>query len=109
MYLRINHKKAKICKPIIRNISPRARLTKEAEYPDQKPWMPFSDRIVDAMSETDSSVDFAPVRADIIAAVCFLVTILAIGVVKNLEQAPASAPTPNSSSTGRYFDFPPFL
>jgi hypothetical protein len=42
-------------------------------------------------------------------AVCFLVTMLDIGVVKNLEQAPASAPTANSSRAGRVADLKPFF
>ena len=35
--------------------------------------------------------------------VCFLVTRLLIGVVKNLENTPANAPTSNSSTTPKVF------
>jgi len=78
-------------------------MINDAEYPDQNPWIPFSDLIAEAMSETDGSADLVLARAETIAAVCFLVTMLAMGVVKNFEQAPASAPTPSSSSIGRAF------
>ena len=62
--------------------------------------MPFSDRMSEAMSVTDGSLEKEPERADNIDAVFFLVTILEIGVVKNLEHAPANAPTLSSSRTG---------
>ena len=72
----------------------------EAEYPDQKPCIPFSSRIEVAISETEGSASLDPERAETIEAICFLVTIFAIGVVKPFEQAPANAPTANSSKTG---------
>jgi hypothetical protein len=74
--------------------------TKEAEYPDQKPWSPFSERIWLTMSLTLGSALGEEERAEIMLAVCLRVTMLEIGVVKNLEQAPASTPTDNSSNTG---------
>jgi hypothetical protein len=61
------------------------------------------------MSETDGSAAVDPDRAEIIEAVCFLVTIFEIGVVKNFEHAPASAPTLSSSRTGKLVAFPPFF
>ena len=48
-------------------------------------------------------------RAEIIDEVCFRVTMLEMGVVKNLEHAPASAPTASSSSTGRVVVLVPFF
>lgn len=41
------------------------------------------------------------VRAEIMDEVCFRVTMLDIGVVKNFEHAPARAPTANSSNNGK--------
>lgn len=83
--------------------------TKEAEYPDQKPSRPFSLRIWAAIVETlGDGEDFVPDDlADIILAVCLRVTMFAIGVVKNLEHAPAMAPTASSSKTGRFVAFGP--
>lgn len=60
-----------------------------AEYPDQNPLIPFSDRIRAAIF-----------LEDIFPLVCFLVTIFASGVVINFESAPARMPIANSSSTG---------
>lgn len=45
-------------------------------------------------------------RAERSEAVCLRVTMLEMGVVKNLEQAPARAPTPSSSRVGRLFTLP---
>ena len=42
------------------------------------------------------------VRDESIEDVCLRVTIFAIGVVKNLERAPARNPTLSSSMTGKY-------
>lgn len=86
----------------------RVRIN-EAEYPDQKPWIPFSSRIEVAISETDGSAALDPDLAEIIDAVCFLVTIFEIGVVKNFEQAPANAPTASSSRTGNVVALLPFF
>lgn len=81
--------------------------TNDAEYPAQNPWIPFSDRMLEAMAAAEGSEDLLPERELTIAAICFRVTIFAIGVVKNFEQAPASAPTPNSSRTGRVLALSP--
>lgn len=78
----------------------RVRIS-EAEYPDQNPRMPFSERIEDAISATVGSVAFDPDRAEIIDAVCFRVTMFAMGVVKNFEHAPAIEPKASSSKTGK--------
>jgi len=86
----------------------RVRI-KEAEYPDQNPWRPFSERIDWAISDTEGEVVEVGERAEIMDAVCFRVTMLEIGVVKNLEHAPASAPTVSSSSTGKVVVFVPFF
>jgi len=79
--------------------------TKEAEYPDQKPAIPFSARIDCAMKATlgemEGEEEVAGERAESIEEVCFRTTTFAIGVVKNFEHAPARAPTPNSSITDR--------
>jgi hypothetical protein len=73
-----------------------------AEYPDQKPCNPFSRLISHAMSlALDSGGMVVDDFCLIIAAVCFRVTICWIGVVKNLEKAPATTPTPISSSAGK--------
>ena len=41
-------------------------------------------------------------RPESIENVCLRVTMFAIGVVRNLEKAPAKKPTPSSSMTGRW-------
>jgi len=82
---------------------------KEAEYPDQNPCRPFSERIWEAISETDGSLDGVEERADMREDVCFRVTMLEIGVVKNIEHAPANAPTVSSSNTGRVVALLPFF
>ena len=61
------------------------------------------------MSETVGSGVGVEEREERREAVCFLVTMLEIGVVKNLEHAPARAPTPNSSRAGRVVDLEPFF
>ncbi len=48
-------------------------------------------------------------RAESMDEVCLRVTMLEIGVVKNLEQAPASTPTTNSSRAGNVAAFVPFF
>jgi hypothetical protein len=83
----------------------RVRIS-EAEYPDQNPWKPFSERIEEAMSETDTELVLTPDRAEIMDAVFFRVTILAIGVVNNLENAPARTPMLSSSNTGKEVTLP---
>lgn len=86
----------------------RVRI-REAEYPDQKPCSPFSLRIEEAISEVVGSARLVDERAAIIVAVCFRVTMLAIGVVKNFEHAPAIVPTANSSNTGSVVAEAPFF
>lgn len=88
-------------KKVIEGLSVRTRL---AEYPDQKPARPFSPRMEWMISAILGSGEGSPARWEIIDAVCFLVTIFEIGVVNNLLQAPASAPTDSSSSAGRDFE-----
>lgn len=75
--------------------------TREAEYPDQKPWIPFSERIVFMISATLGSEDGVSERAASMEAVCFRVTILEMGAVKAFEHAPAIVPTTSSSKAGR--------
>lgn len=54
-----------------------------------------------AISETEGDDEVGEEeRAEIIEDVCLRVTMLEIGVVKNLEQAPANAPTANSPKAG---------
>jgi len=62
-----------------------------------------------AMSETEGSVEAELLLAESIVAVCLRVTMLEIGVVKNLEHAPARAPTTNSSTTGNVVALIPFF
>ncbi len=79
----------------------RVRI-RDAVYPDQKPCRPFSARIKSAISDTLGEVVVGEEeRAESREYVCLRVTILEIGVVKNLEQAPARVPTANSSNMGR--------
>jgi len=61
------------------------------------------------MSDTEGSAEAELLRAESMEAVCFRVTMLEIGVVKNLEHAPARAPTANSSNTGNVVDLVPFF
>lgn len=61
------------------------------------------------MSETEEEGEGEEERAKIIEEVCFRVTMLDIGVVKNLEHAPARAPTANSSNAGKVVDLVPFF
>lgn len=79
----------------------RVRM-REAEYPDQNPARPFSVWMLEAIERTvGSGLGVLGEREERRDAVCLRVTMLEIGVVKNLEQAPARAPTPNSLRTGR--------
>ena len=88
----------------------RVRI-REAEKPDQNPRRPFSAWIwraisfVEAEDSFDSEESSEKTRAD----VCFLVTILAIGVVISFANEPAKKPTVSSSRTGRVFDFEPLV
>lgn len=82
----------------------RVRI-REAEYPDQKPRKPFSFLIWSAIDRTESWFKgLEGERADSMDEVCFRVTMVAIGVVRNLEKAPAKNPTLSSSSTVRCFE-----
>ena len=84
---------------VIEGFRVRIRL---AEYPDQKPCTPFSRLISHAISLVlESGGMVVEDSCFIIAAVCFRVTICWMGVVKNLEKAPARTPTPISSSAGK--------
>lgn len=61
------------------------------------------------MSDTLGSGPGLEEREEISEDVCLRVTILEIGVVKNFEQAPAVAPTINSSKAGNVVAFVPFF
>lgn len=75
--------------------------TRDAEYPDQKPFMPFSAQIRNAVVRAEAVLGWPGACLENIQDACICVTTLDIGVVKNFEKAPAMKPKLSSSMTGR--------